>query len=145
MKKKITIILLVVTALVLSCQMAFATTSPVLRCKTENATVSSGETITVTVEVSDPLTFKSMLLKPVYDSNVFELVSGEWNAPDAVIADVDMSQGKAAIAFASETTFVNGMFSFVLKVKETATNGSTQIKVDHVIKNGTEEIFCGDG
>ena len=137
MKKITTLLVCLVLALSLSiCVFASGTT------KVESAvsvdTAKLGDTVTVTVSLSNCEPFKSMALTPVYDANVFEMVSGEWLLTDAQLANFNKTN--AAIAYSTAVVKNGAIFKYVLKIKDAATLKNTTIKTDAVIKNGATTV-----
>ena len=111
-------------------------------CTTTADSIVRGNTVTVTVSLSNCAKLKSMALTPVYDSDVFELVSGEWLLTDAMLSNFDTKKGNAAIAYSAEKDANGDIFKFSLKVKDTAPFGETSLKVNPVVKNGSVSIEC---
>lgn len=111
-------------------------------CTTTADSIVRGDTVTVTVSLSNCAKLKSMSLTPIYDSNVFELVSGEWLLTDAMLSNFDTKKGNAAIAYSAEKDANGDIFKFTLKVKDTAPFGETSLKVNPVVKNGSVSIEC---
>lgn len=114
-------------------------------CKTSSESVASGETAVFTVALSCTEPFKSMGLSLEYDRDVFELISGSWLLTDAVIADCDKANSKAAIAFSSEVTENGDIFEFVLKAKNTVAEGEYKVEVTPIIKNGSDTVEAFGG
>lgn len=111
-------------------------------CTTTADSIVRGDTVTVTVSLSNCAKLKSMALTPIYDSDVFELVSGEWLLTDAMLSNFDTKKGNAAIAYSAEKDANGDIFKFTLKVKDTAPFGETSLKVNPVVKNGSVSIEC---
>lgn len=106
--------------------------------KTSATTIKIGDTVTVTVSLDSAAEFKSMALTPMYDENVFEVVSGEWILSGAMIASFDNKN--AAIAYTTAVNKSGEVFKYTLKVKDNATLKDTTIKTEAVIKNGSTVI-----
>lgn len=133
------IVVLMMTVLLLAFGIASADSVATVTSDADNTTVGRGDTIVVTVVLEDSENIKSILFKPVYDSDVFEVVSGEWLLTGAMLSDFDMEKGNAAIAFTNETNPNGEAFTFTLKVKDTAAIGESTISTTAVLKNGSTE------
>ena len=94
---------------------AFAAEAVKVNSKTSASTVKLGDTITVTVSLSNNAEFKSMALTPVYDESVFEVVSGEWILTGAMIASFDNKN--AAIGYSSAVNKSGDVFKYVFNHK----------------------------
>ncbi len=114
---------------------AFAAESVKVNSKTSANTLKLGDTVTITVSLNANAEFKSMALTPIYDENVFEVVSGEWILTGAMIASFDNKN--AAIGYSNAVNKSGDVFKYVLKVKDNATLKDTSIKTEAVIKNGS--------
>ena len=141
--KKIMVLLLSVLLLAGAIMPAAANSiTATTTCTTTADSIFRGDTVTVTVSLSNCAKLKSMALTPVYDSDVFELVSGEWLLTDAMLSNFDTKKGNAAIAYSAEKDANGDIFKFTLKVKDTAPFGETSLKVNPVVKNGSVVIEC---
>lgn len=141
--KKIMVLLLSVLILAGAIMPATANSiTATTTCTTTADSIVRGDTVTVTVSLSNCAKLKSMALTPIYDSNVFELVSGEWLLTDAMLSNFDTKKGNAAIAYSAEKDANGDIFKFTLKVKDTAPFGETSLKVNPVVKNGSVSIEC---
>lgn len=139
------IIVLLLSVLILSGAVMPAAANSVTAttaCTTAADSIVRGDTVTVTVSLSNCAKLKSMALTPSYDSNVFELVSGEWLLKDAVLSNFDTEEGHAAIAYSAEKDANGDIFKFILKVKDTAPFGKTSLKANPVVENGSVSIEC---
>lgn len=137
MKKIISLLICLVLVFSLSIS-AFAAGSAKVNSNTSANVVKLGDTITVTVSLSDCDPFKSMALTPNYDKNVFEMVSGEWLLTGATLSNFNGTN--AAIAYTPVVEKSGDIFKYVLKVKDNATLKNTTIKTDAVIKNGATTV-----
>lgn len=137
MKKIISLLVCLVLVFSLSIS-AFAAGSAKVNSNTSANVVKLGDTITVTVSLSDRAPFKSMALTPNYDKNVFEMVSGEWLLTGATLSNFNGTS--AAIAYTPVVEKSGAIFKYVLKVKDNATLKNTTIKTDAVIKNGATPV-----
>ena len=110
MKKIISFIVCILLILTISVP-AFAAETANVTCKVSNDVVKRGEKVTVTVSLNNSDPFKSMAITPIYDSDVFEMVSGEWLISGAMLSDFNKTS--AAIAYASEVNKSGDIFAFV--------------------------------
>ena len=141
--KKIMVLLLSVLLLAGAIMPATANSiTATTTCTTTADSIFRGDTVTVTVSLSNCAKLKSMSLTPIYDSNVFELVSGEWLLTGTLISNFDTEKGNAAILYSAENDANGDIFKFTLKVKDTAPFGETSLKVNPVVKNGSVSIEC---
>ena len=104
--------------------------------------VKAGETFFVTVSMDDSGSIKSMALSLYFDDNAFELISGEWQNHNAVIADFNMQTKDAAIAFDEDTNYCGEIFKFSLKAKEDLIIIDDMIIVESVLKNEQKTLDC---
>ena len=137
MKKIISLLVCLVLVFSLSISV-FAAGSAKVNSNSSTNVVKLGDTITVTVSLSDCAPFKSMALTPNYDKNVFEMVSGEWLLTGATLSNFNGTS--AAIAYTPVVEKSGAIFKYVLKVKDNATLKNTTIKTDAVIKNGATPV-----
>ena len=98
--------------------------------------------VVFTVSLSNAAVAKSGGLNFSYDSNVFDLVSGDWLLTGAMLANFDTAKNAAAIAYTTATDMNGDIFTLKLKVKEGATIGSTTVTATPTIKNGATTISC---
>jgi hypothetical protein len=137
MKKIISLLVCLVLVFSLSIS-AFAAGSAKVNSDASADVIKVGDTVVVTVSLSDCAPFKSMALTPNYDKNVFEMVSGEWLLDGAALSNFNGTS--AAIAYSNAVEKSGDIFKYVLKVKDNATLKNTTIKTDVVIKNGSTVI-----
>lgn len=94
----------------------------------DKASVSSGDTVTVTVSASvDSCGSGGVELS--YDSGKFSLVSGEWLLSGAFMTDFSAVSGDGVFAFESAKGISGSVFRFVLKVKDNAGLGNGSVSV----------------
>ena len=104
-----------------------------------------GETVSVSVILTNSDPFKAFGLSFEYDSNVFEFVNGEWFIQGALLKDVDKVKNKAAVAYSDQTVQNGEIFTFELKVKNGVALGAYNITVVPTMKNGAGIIdISGD-
>lgn len=118
---------------------AFAADSIAVAMKASKTTVLPGETITVTVSVSEFKNCTGGLLKISYNTDVFERSDNKWTlstAPAMNIAD-----GDAVFAYGkSNPASVSGnVFQFTLKVKANAPRDSYDVQVTMDLNAGDEK------
>ena len=102
---------------------ATAANTPAVKV-TASGGVTPGAQITFTVSVSGSGKVHSAMVVPVYDKNLFELVSGEWLV-SGFLTDFSTATGDGVIAFTSATDINCQVFQFTLKVKSTAAVGAS--------------------
>lgn len=110
--------------------------------KEENFEVKSGETFTVKVSMADSGPLKSMALSLYFDENAFELVEGKWLNQNAEIADFNLENKDAAIAFSKETSYCGEIFEFSVKSKSGMVIMDDMFIVEPVLKNGQRFLEC---
>lgn len=137
MKKIISLLVCLVLVFSLSIS-AFAAGSAKVNSDASANVIKVGDTVVVTVSLSDCAPFKSMALTPNFDKNVFEIVSGEWLLDGAALSNFNGTS--AAIAYSNAVEKSGDIFKYVLKVKDNATLKNTTIKTDAVIKNGAASV-----
>ncbi len=110
--------------------------------KDEAFEVKSGETFFVKVEMEDSGLIKSMALTFYSDDSAFEIVSGKWLNHEAIIADFNIKNKDAAIAFKEENNYCGEIFELEVKAKKDITIIDDMFDVDTVLKKGQEMIEC---
>ncbi len=126
MKRIIFYILLTLILSVLLATSAFAAL-PASSLSLSSPGVTAGNTVTVTVNVSD-CSCASLGIIPNYDSNSFDLVSGEILVYGTTLAD--FSDGCAVMAYASAHSFSGSVFRFVLRAKTNIKPGNYTVKCE---------------
>lgn len=104
--------------------------------------VKKGEVLSVRVSMEDSGAIKSMALSLYFDDDAFELVDGEWLNQQAIIADFNIENKDAAIAFKQDTNYSGEIFEFSLKAKKDITVIDDVIAVETVLKNEQLTIEC---
>lgn len=127
MKRKITWLLCLLLTLALVAVPVMATTVSI-SLSAGSTTVNGGDKVTVTVSANVD-SCGSGGIEVSYDSKVFELVSGECLLSGADISYFDASSKDGAFAFSSNTAISGKAFKFVLKVKDSASIGSSKVTV----------------
>ena len=126
MKRKFTwiILLLLITALIIPVSAA----TEVTLTSTADA-AERGDEITVTVSISALDACKKGGVDIIYDSDVFELVSGSWLMTNSFIKDFDANTKDGVFAYTDAAPISGEILRFTLKVKDDAEIGSTNVKV----------------
>ncbi len=138
--KKLTIVLMILVLMFCSALPVSAAQTASVAITPNTPTAHAGSSVTFTVTVTGVTAAKSIGIIPQYDSNVFELVSGQWLLTGAALSD--FSGGTATIAYTSEQAFNQNVFYFILKVKNGAALNTTSVSASVSIKNGDETIAC---
>ena len=125
--KKITFISAFALIFVMLMSVAAYAATPTASLSSSASSVYAGGTVTVTVKVSN-CSSTSLGIIPSYDTDNFELVSGEWLVTGAALSD--FSDGCAVIAYASSNNFNGNVFKFVLKAKSNAKVNSYTVKCE---------------
>ena len=133
----------VILMLFASAAYAFADeTETTSECVVESNTLHRGDTVEVSVVLSNCPKLKSMGIIPTYDSDVFELVSAEWLLIGAFIENFDAEKEGASVAFVNEVDANGKVLTFTLRVKDDAAFGETSIHPKMSVRNGTETYAC---
>ena len=123
-KKLLTLLCLLATVSFFVIPIIASTTSSFV---VSSASVERGEVFEVTVSLGKTENVGRIGIIPSYDKNAFEFVSGEWLV-DGALSDADISKtGAAIIAFSGTENLSGDVYSFTLRVKETARGGIFQI------------------
>ena len=124
--KKLTSLFLVIVMLALLVVPALAASGSV-SLAASNTSLSRGDTFTVTATLnsSDAIAMGTVLLK--YDSNVFEMASGTCHVTGANPAQVLPAQKVGTFMLGSPTVVSGKIFTFNMKVKDTAAFGDYTI------------------
>ncbi len=125
--KKVLSIILVVILVIIVLPMSVLAATPTSSLVASSSSIHAGETVTVTVKMSNCST-TSLGIIPSYDTTNFELVSGEWLVSGAAMSD--FSDGCAVIAYTSNYNFSGDVFRFVLKAKTNAKISSHTVKCE---------------
>ncbi len=131
------ILLSIVTVILLSLCIAFAVSAAGASASVNNAVANPGDTVEFTVSVSGSVSARSGAVSLEYDPAVLELVSGECLLKNASVTNFDMSTEKGAFLYTSATTVRGGIFKVKFKVLNTASFGTTQVKLILALKDGS--------
>ena len=98
-----------------------------MRISASNTTVTRGETVTLTVSLSnsDPIGSGAIILG--FDSSVFEIVGGSCGVSGALLAEVSASRGGGVFMLQEPKTVSGQIFTIKLKVKDGAPFGKYSI------------------
>lgn len=112
-------------------------------CAADKTTVSPGETLKITVTLKCNEKVKSMGITPIYDKNVFELVSGEWLVSGTLIKNYDKPNNRGAALFSSEKDCNGEVFELTLRVKNGVNGTKSEVKAELVLKDGeSRDLPC---
>ena len=142
MKKYALVLLCLVLSLCLAIP-ALADGTANTTCITETTELNPGDEVVITVNLADSVELKSMGLALNYDAEIFELTSAcEWLV-SGLIANVDHANNTAAFVTTTAADFNGAIFTFTLKVKETAALGETEVSVTGILKDATmQDVEC---
>lgn len=128
MKRKLICIISLLLIAVMMAVPVLAAKSVSVTLKADSTTVNSGDKVTITVSASVD-TCGSGGIELSYDTKVFELVSGEWLLSGTALADFSTSTKDGVFALNSDSAISGSAFKFVLKVKDSAALGSSNVSV----------------
>ena len=114
--------LLLIPVLLLSAMVSAAVTECGVAEITGETTVDLGQSITLTVCIRDAQPVQAVMLEPVYDKNVFDLVDGTM-LQSGFMSDFNGTDG--VIAWSEATLPEGDMMTFTLKPKATVKPGSS--------------------
>ena len=123
--RKTVCILICVLLLGLTVPAVNAAGSAGMRVSASQNQIYRGDTVTFTVSISEVENCKAAGFVVSYDSSVFEWVSGSILAGGAAMSD--FSGGTGSLAFAEGKNLSGAIFSFKLRVKDTAPFGGTSV------------------
>ena len=109
---------------------------------TEAVDLKAGDSLVVTVTMADSGVIKSMALSFSFDDSAFEIVDGDWLNQHAIIADFNIENKDAAIAFKEDTNYCGEIFEVELTAKKDITVVDNIITVDPVLKNEQLDVEC---
>lgn len=105
-------------------------------------TVYPGDTLTITVKLSNdqPVSNGGIILK--FDKNVFEITDGQCKVSGATVAKVDPAIGGGAFALETDKVVSGTIFTINLKVKSSAAMGSYTISGSGSLQSASGSISC---
>ena len=133
--KKIISLIVCVVLLMSFCITANAAGTAVLN---GDSSVTTGNNIEFTVNVSGCMDATSIGVSVTYDDN-FELVSGNW-LKNGSLSTFDTSTKKGALGVLASPDVNGNIFKLVLKAK-TASANAQNVSVNVIVKNGSTEIM----
>lgn len=125
--KKVFLVTFSTLILIFALSITASAATPTASLSATSTTVSANNTVTIKVNISN-CSSTSLGMIPNYDSNIFDLVSGEILVSGAVLSD--FSDGCAVVAYSSPQNFNGAVFQFVLKVKSGIQPGSYTINCE---------------
>lgn len=100
-----------------------------------SVTANRGNTVTMTVTLAKGVTVGSGAVEVSYDTAVLELVKGEWNVSNTMLAT--FTGNKGAFAYMSGTQISGKVFTATFKVKDNAAFGASTVKMTLQLKDGS--------
>lgn len=134
--KKLSVMLLCVLLAVVLVIPAFAANETVFTVTANKASVAKGDEVTFTVNVSGANAFDLIGVQLAYDTDVFELVSGECSEIGATFAD--FTNG-FAFAFKESVAFEGKIGQFTLRAK-TGCPTTSKVSLETSLKLGTTKF-----
>lgn len=135
-------VLLLTAAFVLISAMSVSASSSL--CSADKTTASPGEILNVTVTLKSTDKVRSLGITLVYDKEIFELLSGNWNISEAALKNFDQKNNRGVAAFTAEKDCNGEVFKFTLKVKNGADAGQTKVKAEMILQDkDNEDLPCG--
>lgn len=141
MKKVVLCFMTLALLIGLSCMVMSATDVGVTLTLSE-ADAGRGDTFTMTVNISGDSKMKSAMVLANFDSEVLELVSGEWLI-DGTIENFSPEDKGGFFAAEGELDTQGDIFRFTFRVKDAAASDSTSISCTVDLKNGTDSLPLG--
>ena len=88
----------------------------------------AGDTVQFAISLKNSDTLKTVALSDIlFDTDCFELVSGEWKIDGSILSNVDVAKKTAVIGFENNTDCNGELFILTFKVKEDAEDGTYPI------------------
>ncbi|MGN0812629.1 MAG: cohesin domain-containing protein [Candidatus Coproplasma sp.] len=117
---------------------AMATSSA--RISFNDVAAYKGETVEITLCLSDCPKIKSMAVVPLYDLEKLEYIDGEWLIGGALLSDWNNQEQNGVILYSSETDLNGDIAKFTFKIIENESWEDIDFSCKVVIKNGTEQV-----
>lgn len=111
-----------------------------MRVGVSSGTVYRGDTLTVTVKLTNSSSVSNGGFKLNFDSNIFSYVSGNCNVSGATVSSASASGG--VFALEADKAVSGTIFTFKLKVKSDAKFGSTSISGTGNLDSDAGKISC---
>ncbi|MBR6918337.1 MAG: hypothetical protein IKN38_09140 [Clostridia bacterium] len=100
------------------------------------ASARTGATVTLGVTLKNAPPIKALSVSDIsFDADSLELIGGEWELPDAVLADWKADIGKGVAAFKNETDLNGKIFTLTLKVKDGANEADYPVSLKVTAKD----------
>lgn len=132
--KKITAIILCLTMVFASFSVAFADEAQIVVTKSADD-VKMGDMFTITISVSGLEPIKAGALAFNLDTDVFEVVSGQWMVDNPLIQDFNTERMLGVFNYATARDINGDIFSLTLRAKADATDaGSMDIVIEPQLK-----------
>lgn len=128
MKRKLICIISLLLITVLMAVPVLAAKSVSVSLKADSTTVNSGDKVTITVSATVDSCGSGGIVV-TYDTKVFEIVSGEWLLSGTTLTDFSTSSLDGVFAFSNDMALSGSAFKLVLKVKDDASLGSSNVSV----------------
>ena len=91
----------------------------------ESKTVHAGDIVQLAIVLKNSDTLKTVAISDIsFDTDCFELVSGEWKIDGSILSNVDIAKKTAVIGFENNTDCNGTLFVLTFKVKEDAEDGT---------------------
>lgn len=136
--KKLTYILICALLAVVLAVTAFATDAAEMTLDTEQKTVVPGETAVFTVTLSAMEDCSSAGFTLSYDEAVFEFLDGSCSLKNTMLASV--KDGVGVFTYGKTVAVSGEIFSFRLKVKDSAATGSYTITAKGSVRDGAGAV-----
>lgn len=134
MHKKVFRIICLLLIITVTASQALAASSVSISLKASDTSVNSGDSVTITVNASVD-SCGSGGIEISFNSNIFQLVSGEWLLSNTFMSDFSTSSKDGVFAFESDKAISGNVFKFVLKVKNGASLGSSSVTATFTADN----------
>lgn len=141
MKKAISLLLILVLASLLVLPVSAATPLQA-EIKADRTEVKPGDTVKFAVSISGTTEYTTLGLKWQFDTDVFELVTGECVAEDALLSSYKPETG-FAVLYQTAGVHEGEVGTFTLKVKDAAPAGAAEVSFITSGKKGPADIPVG--
>ena len=105
----------------------------------ESVTAKPGDLVTVTITLTNCEPIKSMYIRPKYDNNILEMISGEWLISGMMDDAWSEEFGDASITFNNNEDINGEIFEMKFRIKDSTTVKNAQIELEELsAKSRTE-------
>lgn len=104
--------------------------------------VKKDQIFTVRVSMDDSGPIKSMALSFDFSDEDFELIDGQWINHKAILADFNIENRDAAIAFVEAENYFGEIFEFRMKAKKDIEVNFDSIRINPILKNNSDNVNC---